>query len=140
MSKFSAAPASVINRPIRHLASIAAHAGQIVWPWVLILALSGTFAFGMHQGIVRAANEHLTSDDEAALQAQRTVTSTTALAMPNELNMRWTTLFSVDRQGASRTLTCLARADLFGADAIELYPADMDRLAAQMHCYSQAPQ
>jgi hypothetical protein len=78
MSKFSVAPASAINQPIRHLASMAARGAQIVWPLVSILALSGTLAFGMNKSILRAANDHLTSDDVEAIQAQRTVTSTTS--------------------------------------------------------------
>jgi hypothetical protein len=118
---------------------MAAHGGQFVWPWVAVFALSGTLAFGMHQGIMRAANEHLTSDDEAALQAQRTVTSTTALPIPIEPNISWIILSSVDRQGASRTLACITRPDLFAADTLELDPAEMDRLAAQLRCYSKAP-
>jgi hypothetical protein len=119
---------------------MAVHGGQIVWPWVSILALSGTLAFGMHQGIVRAANDHLTSDDEAAPQAQSSVTSTTALAIPSEPRMSWIILSSVDRQGASRTMTCITRPDLFAADTLALDPAEMDRLGAQLRCYSQAPE
>ena len=140
MSEFSVDPASVINQPIRHLASMAAYGGQIVWPWVSILALAGSLAFGMHQGIVRAADEHLTVDDEAALQPQSTVTSTTALAISSEPNTTWIVLSSVDRQGTSRTLACIAGPNLFAADTLELDPAGMDRLAAQLRCYRQAPQ
>jgi hypothetical protein len=140
MSKFSVAPPSVINQPIRHLASMAAHGGKIVWLWVSILALSGTLAFGLHWSIVRAADEHLTSDDEAALQAQSAVRSTTAPAMPSEPYTSWIILSSVDRQGSSRTMACITRPDLFGADTLVLAPAEMDRLAAELRCYSQVPQ
>lgn len=139
MSTFSVAPASAINQPIRHLASMAAFGGQVVWPWVSIIALSGTLAFGMHQGILREANEHSTSDDEAAVQPQSTARSTTALAMPSEPNTIWIVLSSVDRQGASRTMACVARPDLFAADTLELDPAAMDRLTAQLRCYSRSP-
>jgi hypothetical protein len=101
----------------------------------LILALSGTLALGMHQGIVRAANEHLTSNDgAAALQAQMTVTSTTALLVPSEPNISWIILSSVDSQGVPRTLACITRPDLFSADTLELDRGDMDRLAAELRC------
>jgi hypothetical protein len=140
MSKFSVAPASVISQPIRHLASLAAFGGQIVWPWVSIIALTGSLAFGMHQGIVREPNAHSTSDDEAAVQPQSTVTSTTAVAMPSELNATWIVLTSVGRQGASRTMACITRPNLFAADTLELDPATMDHLAAQLRCYSQTPE
>jgi len=100
---------------------------------------SGTLAFGMHQGIVREPNEHSTSDDEAAVQPQSTVTSTTAPALPSEPNRTWIVLSSVDRQGASRTMACIARPNLFAADTLELDSAAMDRLATQLSCYSHAP-
>ena len=93
--------------------------------WVSILALSGTLAFGMHQSIVRAAHEQLTSADNAAQSIQ------------SEPNMSWILLSSTDRQGTSRTLACIAPADHFGADALELDPAEMNRLAAQLRCRSQ---
>jgi hypothetical protein len=140
MGKFSVAPASAISQPVRHLASMAAHGGQIVGPCVSILALSGTQAFGMHQGLVRGPNERLTSEEAAAVRAPSTVTSTTALRMPDEPNVTWMILSSVDREAASMRVTCIVRPDLFAADSLELDPSEMDRLAAQLRYYSQAPQ
>jgi hypothetical protein len=56
--------------------------------------------------------------------------------MPAEPTMSWIILSSVDRQGATRTLTCITQPDVFATDTLALEPAEMDRLAAQMRCFS----
>jgi hypothetical protein len=121
---------------LRHMAGITARGGQVVFPWAAILALSGTLAFGMHQSVVRGPFKDQPLAEELSVPTARTVPFTT-LRVPTEPGARWVILSSVDDQGVKTHLACLTTPERFAADTLELDPADMNRLASDLRCYTQ---
>ena len=121
---------------LRHIAGITARGGQVVFPWAAILALSGTLAFGMHQAVVRGPFGDQPLAEELSVPTARTVPFTT-LRVPTEPGARWVILSSMDDQGVKTHLACLTAPERFAADTLELDPADMNRLASDLRCYTQ---
>ena len=94
---------------LRYLASSADLSVQKIGSWFSLVAVSGSLAFALNGALAG-----WTSPMQAA---------------PPAAAMQWITLSSADR-----SVACLSTPDRFGADALELHAADMDRLAADLGC------
>jgi hypothetical protein len=98
---------------LRYVGSLAARNVQTVGPWFSLLGLSATLAFVLNGAVAGWTPPTLAAPPPA---------------------MQWITLSSIDR-----SVTCLTSPDRFAADALELHPADVDRIAADLRCETQDP-
>ena len=119
---------------LRSLTSIAINSAHSVGPWLSIVALSGSLAFAFNNALGHGELPPLADTELRVTPAAETVPAPARVASA-EPSMRWVSFSSTDRDGVRTNVACLTTPDRFGADSIELDPADMDRLTADLQCW-----
>ena len=120
-----------------YMAMAAVASVHTLGPWLSILVLSGSLAFALNQTLIHGAPEPW-ADQEPRVVSAPELWSSRTLVSPTEPSMRWVIFSSTDGQGARTSVACLTEPNGFAADTIELDPADMRRLAADLHCQTHS--
>jgi hypothetical protein len=100
-------------------------------PWVLPLVVSSAIAYAAEQGLGGALSA--TGSEESATTS---VVPSTELNAHMEVGFQWVILSPVDNGGTARRFACLARADMFAADSIQLSVQELDHTMSQLACHA----